>query len=127
MASVEEELRLHAEYSRTQGLDLTKVEPLPATERYTGFLAGVASDPASDAADILAAMAPCMRLYAFLGQRCVPFRGVEGGGSVGGVSLAGGAAGRGHVLVIVLNLRWCGLGDGLVCHHQGCSRKRVGC
>ncbi|CAN0538855.1 unnamed protein product, partial [Scytosiphon promiscuus] len=42
--------------------------PLKATSEYVNFLLAVASDPASSVAQVLASMAPCMRLYAFLGK-----------------------------------------------------------
>jgi len=59
------ELALHQEYARQWGLDLDP-EPAPATRAYTDFLLRVAwSEPPGR---IVAAMTPCMRLYAFLGQ-----------------------------------------------------------
>lgn len=59
------ELGLHRGYAARWGVDLTP-EPAPATAAYTDFLLRVAwSEPAGH---IAAAMAPCMRLYAFLGQ-----------------------------------------------------------
>lgn len=42
--------------------------PVKATTEYVNFLLAVASDPASSVAQVLAAMVPCMRLYAFLGK-----------------------------------------------------------
>lgn len=42
--------------------------PVKATSEYVNFLLAVASDPASSVAQVLASMAPCMRLYAFLGK-----------------------------------------------------------
>ena len=61
-----EELRLHAGYAMRWGIDLTEIKPLPATLAYTNFLLATAS--LCNVAEICAAMTPCMRLYAFLGQ-----------------------------------------------------------
>ncbi len=64
------ELRLHAGYARDWGIDLTTVEPLPACQAYTDFLRATAAlEPIPQLA---AAMAPCMRLYAWLGQTLLP-------------------------------------------------------
>lgn len=63
------ELELHAGYAHTWGIDLTP-RPAPATEAYTDFLLRVAAlDPVGN---IAAAMTPCMRLYAYLGQSLEP-------------------------------------------------------
>ncbi len=60
-----EELALHQGYAARWGVDLTP-EPGPATRAYTDFLLRVAAlEPAGH---IVAAMTPCMRLYAHLGQ-----------------------------------------------------------
>lgn len=60
-----EELALHRGYAGRWGVDLA-VEPAPATTAYTDFLLRVAAlEPAGH---ICAAMAPCMRLYAWLGR-----------------------------------------------------------
>ena len=62
------ELELHRGYAERWGARLDP-EPAPATLSYTDFLLRVAwSEPVGR---ILAAMTPCMRLYAFLGQRLV--------------------------------------------------------
>ncbi|MES1021415.1 TenA family protein [Gloeocapsa sp. BRSZ] len=61
------ELRLHESYATAWGVDLHHVEPQPATRRYTDFL--LATAWGSDVGLIAAAMSPCMRLYAFLGQQ----------------------------------------------------------
>jgi thiaminase/transcriptional activator TenA len=61
-----EELRLHEGYAKDWGVDLRQVEPTAATRRYTDFLLATAWGDAIDAT--IAAMTPCMRLYAFLGQ-----------------------------------------------------------
>ena len=66
LAGVRDELRLHATYAARWGIDLAAVEPTPATLAYTDFLLATAArgGPGLTAA----AMTPCMRLYAFLGQ-----------------------------------------------------------
>jgi thiaminase/transcriptional activator TenA len=66
LAGVRGELRLHGAYAARWGIDLAVVEPLPATLAYTDFLLATAS--LGGAALTCAAMTPCMRLYAFLGQ-----------------------------------------------------------
>jgi thiaminase (transcriptional activator TenA) len=64
-----EELRLHREYARRWGARLDP-DPSRATLAYTDFLLRVAwSEPLDH---ILAAMTPCMRLYAYLGQQLAP-------------------------------------------------------
>jgi thiaminase/transcriptional activator TenA len=60
------ELKLHQGYAASWGIQLEKVEPNAATRRYTDFL--LASAYQHDVGVIAAAMTPCMRLYAFLGQ-----------------------------------------------------------
>jgi len=64
---VREELRLHVGYAEQWGVDLAAVEPAPATLAYTDFLLATAS--LGGIGLICAAMTPCMRLYAHLGQR----------------------------------------------------------
>lgn len=60
-----EELRLHQGYAARWGVDL-RPEPAPATRTYTDFLLRVAAlEPPGHT---VAAMTPCMRLYAHLGQ-----------------------------------------------------------
>ncbi|WP_369135384.1 TenA family protein [Modestobacter sp. I12A-02662] len=66
LAGVREELRLHAAYAERWGIDLAAVEPLPATSAYTDFLVATAAVGSADLT--CAAMTPCMRLYAHLGQ-----------------------------------------------------------
>ncbi|MFZ4640513.1 MAG: TenA family protein [Nodosilinea sp.] len=61
-----EELRMHGSYAQTWGVDLETVEPGSATRQYTDFLLHTAWS--QDAPTIAVAMAPCMRLYAFLGR-----------------------------------------------------------
>jgi thiaminase/transcriptional activator TenA len=70
LAGVREELRLHGAYAARWGIDLARVEPLPATLAYTEFLLATAS--LGGTALTCAAMVPCMRLYAFLGQSLAP-------------------------------------------------------
>ena len=61
-----DELRLHQGYAARWGVDLHPV-PDPATSEYTNFLLAVAAlEPVGH---IAAAMTPCMRLYAYLGQQ----------------------------------------------------------
>lgn len=63
---VGEELELHRSYAQQWRADLDP-EPAAATSAYTDFLLRVAwSEPIGH---ILAAMTPCMRLYAHLGQQ----------------------------------------------------------
>lgn len=64
-----EELRLHEGYAARWGVDLEPAAA-PATVAYTNFLLAVAGlEPVGH---IAAAMTPCMRLYAFLGQQLAP-------------------------------------------------------
>lgn len=66
LAGVREELRLHASYAGRLGIDLSAVRPAAATVGYTDFLLATA---ALDGIGLTcAAMTPCMRLYAHLGQ-----------------------------------------------------------
>jgi hydroxymethylpyrimidine/phosphomethylpyrimidine kinase len=64
------ELQLHGAYAARWGLDLSRVTPGPACLAYTDFLRGVAA--LESLPQILAAMAPCMRLYAWLGATLLP-------------------------------------------------------
>lgn len=71
MSGIEHELRTHSAFLESFGVDLFTVEKAsaaPATLNYTNFLLATAKRSDS-VAEILAAMAPCMRLYAFLGQQ----------------------------------------------------------
>lgn len=69
LAGAIDELELHAAYARRWGVDLHP-SPTPATSAYTDFLLRVAAlEPAGHA---VAAMTPCMRLYAHLGQSLQP-------------------------------------------------------
>ncbi|KAG5179358.1 putative TenA family transcriptional activator [Tribonema minus] len=71
MGSALEELTLHEAFAEKWGVNLAEAidrdGPLPATRAYTSFLLQIGGDSRSTCADVLAAMAPCMRLYAFLG------------------------------------------------------------
>ncbi len=60
------ELNLHGSYAQEWGVDLAQVAPGAATRRYTDFLLSTAWGEAPGATAV--AMAPCMRLYTFLGQ-----------------------------------------------------------
>jgi thiaminase/transcriptional activator TenA len=61
-----DELRLHTGYAARWGDDLERA-PEPATSAYADFLLAVAGlEPVGH---IAAAMTPCMRLYAYLGQQ----------------------------------------------------------
>lgn len=66
LAGVREELRLHDGYAARWGIDLATVEPAPATAAYTDFLLATAAT--GGLGETCAAMTPCMRLYAHLGQ-----------------------------------------------------------
>jgi hydroxymethylpyrimidine/phosphomethylpyrimidine kinase len=61
-----EELDLHASYARSLGIDLERVEPLPAASAYCDFLLRCAWQEEPGVA--LAAMTPCLRLYHHLGS-----------------------------------------------------------
>lgn len=61
-----EELQLHQGYAAAWGVDLQQVQPGFATQRYTDFL--LATAWSQEIGLTAVAMAPCMRLYAFLGR-----------------------------------------------------------
>jgi len=61
-----EELQLHASYAARWGVDVLTVEPTEATLAYTDFLLKTAAF--GSVGETCAAMTPCMRLYAYLGQ-----------------------------------------------------------
>ncbi len=64
-----QELELHEGYARAWGIELSP-QPDAATSAYTDFLLRVAAlEPLGH---IAAAMTPCMRLYAYLGQSLEP-------------------------------------------------------
>jgi thiaminase (transcriptional activator TenA) len=64
---VREELKLHATYAAKWGIDLSSITPTPATAAYTDFLLATAA--LGGVGLTCAAMTPCMRLYAYLGQQ----------------------------------------------------------
>jgi len=66
MAGVLDELKLHARYSAKLDIDIDHVEPYEATSAYTDFLLRVAWH--GSLAEVMAAMVPCMRLYAHIGN-----------------------------------------------------------
>jgi len=61
-----DELKLHAGYAARWQVDLGGVTPIAATRAYVDFLLETARR--GDLGETIAAMTPCMRLYAFLGQ-----------------------------------------------------------
>lgn len=66
IAGVIDELKLHAAYAARWQVDLSHVTPAVATRAYTEFLIELAR--LGGIGLTTAAMTPCMRLYAFLGQ-----------------------------------------------------------
>ncbi|WP_295658396.1 TenA family protein [uncultured Nocardioides sp.] len=70
LIGVREELQLHASYAAEWGIDLSTVRPVPATLAYTDFLQTIAAR--GDIGVSCAALTPCMRLYAHLGQSLSP-------------------------------------------------------
>ena len=70
MGGVLEELTLHEGYAGRLGIDLRKVRPWPAARAYTEFLLRTAWHEGLE--PTVAAMAPCMRLYAWLGKKLRP-------------------------------------------------------
>ena len=60
-----EELKLHASVAKELGLHLTRVVPLSATRSYTDFL--LANAFSGTLGELVASMAPCMKLYHYLG------------------------------------------------------------
>ncbi len=64
--AVADELQLHKSYAVTLGVDLTHVIPKAATINYTEFLQNASETGGTGR--ITAGMAPCMRLYAHIGQ-----------------------------------------------------------
>lgn len=65
-----EELKLHAAYATRWQVDLRTMQPIPPTTAYVDFL--LATARTGHVGEICAAMTPCMRLYAFLGQQLKP-------------------------------------------------------
>jgi thiaminase (transcriptional activator TenA) len=66
LSGVLEELGLHEGYAAEWGVRLDDVSPGEATLAYTDFLLSTAA--LGSVGETCAAMTPCMRLYAFLGQ-----------------------------------------------------------
>jgi thiaminase/transcriptional activator TenA len=66
IAGVRAELELHKSYAQRWQVELGGVTPIAATIAYTGFLLETAE--LGDLGETIAAMTPCMRLYAFLGR-----------------------------------------------------------
>jgi thiaminase/transcriptional activator TenA len=66
IAGVLEELKLHKSYAERWQVELASVTPVPATQAYVGFL--LTNARRGHLGDTIAAMTPCMRLYAWLGQ-----------------------------------------------------------
>jgi thiaminase/transcriptional activator TenA len=66
IAGVRDELELHKAYAERWQVDLTAVTPVAATTAYVDFLLEIARR--GDLGATIAAMTPCMRLYAFLGR-----------------------------------------------------------
>jgi hydroxymethylpyrimidine/phosphomethylpyrimidine kinase len=67
---VDEELQLHRRQAERLGLDLARVQASDATLAYTEFLTATAATRPEPCA--AAAMLPCLRLYAWLGQQLLP-------------------------------------------------------
>jgi len=59
------ELQLHAGYAKELKIDLARVQPYPQVKAYTDFLLAIAWG--GGPGETIAAMTPCMRLYAYLG------------------------------------------------------------
>lgn len=66
LAGVRNELALHASYAERLGIDLARTTPSTATLTYTEFLLATAAIGGTGLT--CAAMTPCMRLYAHIGQ-----------------------------------------------------------
>ena len=66
IAGVLDELKLHRRYAERWQVDLSCVTPVEATKAYVDFL--LATAECGDLGETIAAMTPCMRLYAFLGR-----------------------------------------------------------
>jgi thiaminase (transcriptional activator TenA) len=66
ISGVVEELKLHRSYTERLQVDLLGVTPIAATKFYVEFLLNTARR--GKLGETIAAMTPCMRLYAWLGQ-----------------------------------------------------------
>ena len=67
LSGVFEELALHKQVAEREGIDLAGVTPAPATLAYTDFL-DESAVRGGTLGEAMAAMTPCMRLYAYIGQ-----------------------------------------------------------
>jgi thiaminase/transcriptional activator TenA len=67
IGGVLDELRMHAAYAQRWRVDLSRAAPADTTRAYTDFLLATAS--LRGVGETCAAMTPCMRLYAYLGQQ----------------------------------------------------------
>jgi thiaminase/transcriptional activator TenA len=75
---VTDELNLHKAYAEKWKVDLSAVQPNPVTAAYCGYVADIAAggdgngggggEGAAKISHVCSALAPCMRLYAYLGQ-----------------------------------------------------------
>ncbi len=70
IGGVQEELKLHRVYAAELGIDLERVTPNPACRAYTEFLVRTALH--GSLAETVAALVPCMSLYAYLGKELAP-------------------------------------------------------
>jgi thiaminase/transcriptional activator TenA len=66
IAGVLDELKLHKGYAERWQVDSAGVAPVAATQAYVDFL--LATARRGKLGETIAALTPCMRLYAFLGQ-----------------------------------------------------------
>ena len=66
MGGVLDEVKFHESYADSLAIDLGNVRLHPATRAYTDFLLRTAWT--TEVGEIMAAMTPCMRLYAYLGK-----------------------------------------------------------
>ncbi|TWU62205.1 TenA family protein [Crateriforma conspicua] len=70
IGGVLDELKMHAGYADSLGIDLSHVQPYRETLGYTEFLQSCAWH--GQLSEILAAMVPCMTLYQHLGKTLLP-------------------------------------------------------
>lgn len=66
-AGVLEELKLHGHYAETWGVNISEVQPGQTTRLYVDFLISTAWS--RDLGETVCAMAPCMCVYAHVGQQ----------------------------------------------------------
>ena len=66
LLGVSQELVLHDSYAKKWGINLSFKSIEPATKNYTDFLKEVSQQ--NNLIEIMCAMAPCMRLYAWIGK-----------------------------------------------------------